>query len=66
MEAEHARFEAEPLGGRQMAEPSAGEVTRLLAAWSAGDPKAGEALTPLVYGELRRLARGYMARDRPD
>ena len=49
-----------------MAEPSAGDVTRLLAAWSDGDPKAGEALTPLIAGELRRLARGYMARERPD
>lgn len=41
------------------------EVTLLLARWSEGDQKALEELTPLVYGELRRLARGYMARERP-
>jgi RNA polymerase sigma factor (TIGR02999 family) len=36
------------------------EVTRLLAAWSAGDPTALEKVTELVYQELRRLAHRYM------
>jgi len=36
------------------------EMTRLLAAWSDGDPAALETLLPLVYGELRRLASYYM------
>jgi RNA polymerase sigma-70 factor, ECF subfamily len=36
------------------------EVTRLLAAWSDGDPAARDALLPLVYDELRRLASYYM------
>ncbi len=40
-------------------------VTQLLVAWSQGDKGALEALTPLVYDELRRLARSYMRRERP-
>src|SRR5262245_34953758 len=36
------------------------DVTRLLAAWSDGDPAARDALLPLVYDELRRLASFYM------
>lgn len=43
-----------------------GEVTQLLGAWQSGDPRALEQLTPLVYEELRRLARRYMSRERPD
>jgi RNA polymerase sigma factor (TIGR02999 family) len=42
------------------------EVTRLLAAWSQGDPLALEKLTQLVYEELRRLAHRYMAQQRGD
>jgi RNA polymerase sigma factor (TIGR02999 family) len=41
------------------------EVTRLLQAWSGGDESALEKLTPLIYAELRRLARHYMNRERP-
>ena len=40
------------------------EVTRLLAAWGQGDRAALEALTRLVYEELRRLAHRYMAGQR--
>ena len=40
------------------------EVTGLLQAWSAGDEQALEKLMPLVYGELRRSARHYMAGER--
>ena len=36
---------------------SPGEVTRLLGAWSDGDPQALHALMPLVYAELHRIAR---------
>jgi RNA polymerase sigma factor (TIGR02999 family) len=39
-------------------------VTRLLRAWSDGEEDALQQLTPLVEAELRRLARGYMARER--
>jgi RNA polymerase sigma factor (TIGR02999 family) len=44
------------------AEP--GEVTRLLAKWAAGDRVALETLTPIVYTELRRIAEGYLRRER--
>ena len=37
------------------------DVTHLLQAASAGDPKAAEELLPLVYDELRRLAAQKMA-----
>jgi RNA polymerase sigma-70 factor, ECF subfamily len=40
------------------------EVTQLLIAWGKGDPAALEALTPVVYDELRRLARHYMGNER--
>jgi len=41
------------------------EVTELLSAWSGGDPEALERLIPLVIGDLRALARAYMARESP-
>jgi DNA-directed RNA polymerase specialized sigma24 family protein len=47
-----------------MKDNSPGEVTRLLAAWGDGDREALTALLPLVYDELRRLARSYMRRER--
>jgi RNA polymerase sigma-70 factor, ECF subfamily len=40
------------------------DVTQLLRAWSEGDEKALNELTPLVHAELRRLARMYMAGER--
>lgn len=40
------------------------EVTRLLAAWGQGDRSALEALTRLVYEQLRRLAHRYMSGQR--
>lgn len=47
--------------------PSAdGDVSGLLRAWSAGDQDALQALTPIVYEELHRLARHYMRRERPE
>ena len=46
--------------------PSQQEVTRLLVNWSNGDEKALDELTPLVYGELRRLAQRFLRRERPD
>jgi hypothetical protein len=39
------------------------DVTGLLRAWSDGDETAIQALTPIVYEELRRLARRYMRRE---
>ena len=40
--------------------------TELLLAWSCGDAHAFDQLVPMVHAELRRLARRYMARERPD
>ena len=45
-------------------EASPGEVTRLLQAWSAGNPDAQGVLLPLVYVELRQRAAGQLRRDR--
>jgi len=47
-----------------MAAPSTHEITELLVAWSDGDKSALEKLTPLVYQELHRLARGYLRGER--
>jgi RNA polymerase sigma-70 factor, ECF subfamily len=41
------------------------EITRLLQAWGGGDRAALDRLTPLVYQELRRMARHYMRAERP-
>ncbi len=42
------------------------EITQLLIAWNQGDEAARDELMPLVYDELRRLARGYLRRERPN
>ena len=47
-----------------MAIPSSLEITQLLVAWNQGDQAALERLTPLVHGELHRLAKRYMAGER--
>jgi RNA polymerase sigma factor (TIGR02999 family) len=41
------------------------EVTRILSAIEQGDGQAAEALLPLVYDELRRLAAAKLAQERP-
>jgi len=48
-----------------MPSASSPDITRLLRAWGAGDDEALERLTPLVYEELRRIARCHMAAERP-
>ena len=48
-----------------MLETSSQEVTQLLIAWSEGDQAALGRLIPLVYQELRRLAKLYLKRERP-
>ncbi len=45
---------------------AAQDVTQLLVDWAGGNQQALHQLTPLVYGELRRLAAGYLRRERPD
>jgi len=49
-----------------MTEPNQHEITQLLRAWREGQASVPEKLVPLVYGELHRLAKAYMARERPD
>jgi RNA polymerase sigma-70 factor (ECF subfamily) len=44
---------------------SEASVTGLLHAWRAGDRGALDALMPLVYGELHRLAAGHLRGERP-
>jgi RNA polymerase sigma factor (TIGR02999 family) len=41
-------------------EASSDSVSQLLRRWSDGDKEALDQLMPLVYGELRRMARRYM------
>lgn len=41
------------------------EITRLLRAWQGGDPVALDRLTPLVYGELHRMACRCMGDENP-
>jgi RNA polymerase sigma factor (TIGR02999 family) len=41
------------------------DVTRILSAIERGDPKAAEALLPLVYEELRKLAAQKLANEKP-
>jgi RNA polymerase sigma factor (TIGR02999 family) len=48
-----------------MGDPPANAVTRLLLAWSGGDAGARDALLPLVYHELRRVARQHLRHERP-
>lgn len=48
-----------------MPTPSTHEVTQLLLDWSDGDQAAFDALMPLVYDELRQMARRFMSRERP-
>lgn len=48
-----------------MGSPQA-DVTALLSQLTQGNNEASEKLIPLVYDELKRLARAYMRRERPD
>ena len=45
--------------------PSPEDITRLLADLNAGKSGAEEALMPVIYEELRSLARAYMRAERP-
>lgn len=49
-----------------MSEVSPSQVTELLAQWTRGDKEAPQVLLPLVYGELRRLARYHLGAERSD
>ena len=45
---------------------SSARITELLANWGQGNADAREALMPLVYDELRRIARRHLWRQRPN
>jgi RNA polymerase sigma factor (TIGR02999 family) len=49
-----------------MTSTSRDEITLLLHEWSSGDRAALDKLVPVVYRELRKLARHYMNKERPD
>lgn len=49
-----------------MGQKSPSEVTLLLQGWRNGDRKALDALLPLVYKELHRLAHFQLRKERPD
>lgn len=57
---------APPPGLIVCAESSDNQVTQLLVRWRDGDREALEKLMPLVYEELRRLARHYLRQERSD
>jgi RNA polymerase sigma factor (TIGR02999 family) len=46
--------------------PTIGDVTVILKRWNASPQSALEALTPVVYEELRKIAAGYLRRQRGD
>jgi hypothetical protein len=42
------------------------DLTQLLINWRKGDKAALDQMTPALYEELRRLARFFLAGERPD
>ena len=48
-----------------MIQPQQG-VTELLVAWGEGNKAALDELMPVVYDELRRLAKNHLRKERPD
>jgi RNA polymerase sigma factor (TIGR02999 family) len=53
-------------GAVEVNSASSARVSKLLRDWGQGDENAREALIPLVYNELRRLARRHLRGERPD
>lgn len=49
-----------------MEAPETSEITGLLKAWTEGDQAALDCLVPVVYDELRRMARRFMRNERGD
>ncbi|PYY10758.1 MAG: hypothetical protein DMG69_05745 [Acidobacteria bacterium] len=54
------------MGEPHLPRAASNQVTELLRKWSDGDQAALDALLPLVYNELRRVAHHYRQRERPD
>ena len=55
-----------PVGGVVDESSGQGDVTELLDRWNQGDAAARDALIPMVYNELRRVARKNLSNQRPD
>lgn len=49
-----------------MPEQPQSDVTELLLSWSDGNPQALEKLTPIIYEDLRRLARSHLRAERSE
>ncbi len=49
-----------------MSQLTSKRTSELVEKWQTGDEEALQALLPLVYGELRRLAHHYLRSERPD
>ena len=52
--------------GVSVSESSSQPISALLDKWRTGDQEALEALIPLVYHELRRIAQHHLRQERPD
>src|SRR5579872_3109328 len=53
------------LCGQIMEAPRTDDVTTLLMEWQRGDAAALERLLPLVYADLRKVARAHLRREQP-
>ena len=47
-----------------MLSPEQSQITVLLRAWKSGDTAALDRLTPLIYNEMRRIARNHIRKER--
>ena len=47
-------------------QPPYGDITVILKCWDSDRRSAMDTLTPMVYAELRKIAVGYLRRQRPD
>lgn len=54
------------LGANLLAHEAPSQVTKLLRVWRGGDRAALDALLPLVYDELRRVAHHHLRNERPE
>ena len=54
------------LGAKRAVRGASNPVTELLVRWRGGDKAALDALMPLVYSELRRIANRYLQAERSD
>ena len=62
----HSRAGLRLANGVSVPEPHPQPVSALLGKWRAGDQEALQALIPLVYEELRRIAQYHLRQERPD